>query len=43
MNHWLKYLYYLVEWATSHMSPEFEGMSPASYNEWLENEAVEGE
>ena len=36
------YLKYLVEWAETHKEPEFAGMSPASYDEWHENEYQEG-
>lgn len=31
---WERYIRYLVEWAISHSSDEYEGMTPASYDEW---------
>ena len=38
---WRAYLKYLVEWAFDHQEEEFEGMVPASYDEWCENEYAE--
>lgn len=31
---WERYLRYLVQWAIDHNSDEYEGMSPACYDEW---------
>lgn len=31
---WERYIRYLVDWAISHNSDEYEGMSPACYDEW---------
>lgn len=31
---WERYIRYLVEWAVSHSSEDYEGMTPASYDEW---------
>ena len=36
--HWERYLLYLVQWAITHNSDEYEGMSPPSYDEWCHNE-----
>ena len=41
MKEWNKYLEYLNEWAKSHSSIEFYGMSPACFDEWCDNEAEE--
>ena len=35
---WGKYCSYLTEWAKDHSAPEYEGMSPDCYAEWLDNE-----
>lgn len=35
---WELYLNYLKEWADSHKGMKFFGMSPACYQEWLDNE-----
>lgn len=35
---WERYVSYLHEWAFSHASHEYTGMSPACYQEWSENE-----
>ena len=32
---WQKYLQYLRDWADSHSEPEFYGMTPACFDEWL--------
>ena len=32
---WDKYLQYLRDWASSHNGPEFYGMTPACFDEWL--------
>ena len=34
---WENYITYLVEWAIAHSDPEFEGLSPMDFNEWLAN------
>lgn len=31
---WERYITYLVQWAINHSSDEYEGMSPACYDEW---------
>ena len=33
---WGRYITYLVQWAIDHNSPEFWGMSPASFYEWCD-------
>ena len=38
MKDWEKYIEYLKNWAEEHKGDEFEGMSPAGYNEWQNNE-----
>lgn len=38
VDEWEAYLNYLVNWAIDHTDPNYEGMSPASYNEWGDNE-----
>lgn len=40
-SNWARYINYLVSWAFSHLEDEFEGMTPASFNEWLSNENIE--
>ena len=35
---WQKYLQYLRGWADSHSESEFYGMTPACFDEWLDNE-----
>ena len=35
---WEQYLKYLVRWAIDHGGDEYEGMSPASYDEWRDCE-----
>lgn len=35
---WKKYIEYLKNWAEEHKDDSFEGMTPASYDEWEENE-----
>lgn len=35
---WSGYFAYLKEWMVEHGGVEFYGMSPASFDEWLENE-----
>lgn len=39
----LKKLYkaYLKEWKADHKGPEFEGMEPADFDEWYDNEYLE--
>lgn len=39
---WKAYLNYLVEWAFNHQGDEFEGMTPACYDEFCENECPNG-
>ena len=38
MTQWEKYIEYLKKWAEEHSGKEYEGMSPAGYNEWQDNE-----
>lgn len=38
MNNWAKYIAYLKSWIEAHKDEEYEGMSPAEYNEWRDNE-----
>ncbi len=33
-----RYLNYLMQWIVDHHDDEFEGQSPAGFDEWLENE-----
>ena len=35
---WEKYICYLQDWADSHNTLEFYGMSPACFDEWRNNE-----
>ena len=35
---WNRYCLYLIRWANYHGGPEYEGMSPACYDEWCDNE-----
>lgn len=39
MSYWQRYIAYLKEWAETHSGEEFAGMSPACYDEWLDNES----
>ena len=36
-----RYLNYLLEWIFSHHDEEYQGCSPAGYDEWLNNEDKE--
>lgn len=38
---WEEYLHYLKRWAYEHSSMVYFKMSPASYEEWLDNEYEE--
>lgn len=40
-NHWSEYIMYLLKWSSEHADKEFAGMSPACYDEWLDNERGE--
>ena len=40
---WNRYCLYLIRWANDHAGPEYERMSPACYDEWLDNEGEEDE
>ena len=40
---WEQYIRYLKEWANEHSDDCYEGMSPACYEEWLDNENEEYE
>lgn len=40
-DEWFRYINYLTEWAFSHNSEDFAGMSPAGFEEWRNNEAVD--
>ena len=35
---WSRYINYLIRWAISHSDMECDGMSPACYDEWCDNE-----
>lgn len=35
---WQGYLDYLKEWSENHKKIEFYGMTPACFDEWLDNE-----
>lgn len=35
---WERYITYLVQWAIDHSSPDYEGMTPASFDEWCDCE-----
>lgn len=38
MSEWEKYIAYLYDWADTHKGEEFQGCSPACYDEWVDNE-----
>ena len=38
MTQWEKYIEYLKQWVEDHKEESFEGMSPACFDEWEENE-----
>ena len=38
---WAEYIAYILAWADDHAEPEFYGMSPASFDEWYNNEREE--
>lgn len=38
---WARYVNYLIDWGFRHHSENFEGMSPACYDEWCDNEDTE--
>jgi len=38
---WESYLRYLRDWADSHSTPAFYGMTPACFDEWCDNEDQE--
>jgi len=40
---WEEYLLYLKKWADVHDAPEFYGMAPVPFNEWIYNENEEDE
>lgn len=40
-SHWSDYIMYLLKWSSEHANKEFAGMSPACYDEWLDNEKGE--
>lgn len=40
---WARYINYLIDWALSYSSEEFDGMSPACYDEWCDCEDEDGE
>lgn len=37
-NDWERYIQYLISWAKDHKDEEYKGMSPACYDEFLEND-----
>lgn len=36
MSNWRNYIYYLEQWAIDHKEDVFEGMSPISWDEFLD-------
>lgn len=40
---WNRYIDYLQDWAEYHSEAKYKGMSPASFDEWRENEGEEDE
>ena len=38
MSEWEKYIAYLHDWAEVHKGEEFQGCSPACYDEWRDME-----
>ena len=40
-SQWERYINYLCSWALSHNDEEYAGMSPASFEEWRDNENAE--
>lgn len=42
MSVWNKYIEYLKDWADEHKGVEFQGSSPACFDEWYDNDYVEG-
>ena len=40
-KHWEYYITYLMQWAEDHKDSVFEGMSPACFDEFCENDIVE--
>ena len=38
VSNWNNYIEYLKDWATQHQEEANEGMSPACYEEFLDNE-----
>lgn len=38
IGHWSNYIEYLKDWARQHEEEEYKGMSPACYDEFLDNE-----
>ena len=38
VERWARYIDYLIEWAFEHSSDYHNGMSPACYDEWCDNE-----
>lgn len=40
---WARYIAYLKDWADDHADPAYAGMTPACFDEWLENEYAEEE
>lgn len=40
---WQKYLNYLTNWVYDHEDGEFCGMSPASFDEWFDDEETEND
>jgi len=42
-KNWEYYITYLMRWAEDHKSAEFEGMSPAGFDEFCDNDILEDE
>lgn len=38
MDAWTLYIAYIIDWAINHKDTKYEGMSPACYDEWCNNE-----
>ena len=37
-SRWARYRNYLIHWALNHAGEEYDGMSPACYDEWCDQE-----
>ena len=41
VERWARYIDYLIEWAFDHSSEDYDGMSPACYDEWCDMKETE--